>query len=205
MMIDPTAHDPREKAAIFPEKFYVKYVPDDKDPTKTNAVEMVLWAKKGQHIMTGQKTPMRVTQAKRDPMIWATLEPYYEAWKKGQETPVDGTPLAAWPGVTPEQVERLRTLQVRSVDDVAAMTDADVDRYGMGGLAMRQQARAFIDAKKDRSVIQSELVSRDKTIAAQGEQLAEMRVALEQQTALLQQLAASQPAKRGRPPKPADE
>lgn len=199
MMIDPTAHDPRDKAAIIPEKFWVKYIPDDKDPTKTNAVEMVLWAKKGQHIMTGQKTPMRVTQAKRDPMIWATLEPYYEAWKKGQEVPTDGTPLGAWPGVTPEQVERLRQLQVRSVEDVANMTDADMDRYGMGGIAMRQQARAFVEAKKGTSVIQAELVSRDRTIAEQGRALGEMR---EQMAAMAARLENGEQApRRGRPPK----
>lgn len=200
MMIDPTAHDPRDKAAIIAEKFWVRYVPDEKDPTKTTAVEMVLWAKKGQHIMTGQKTPMRVTQAKRDPTIWATLEPYYQAWKKGQDVPVDGTPLAAWPGVTPEQVERLRNLQVRSVEDVAAMTDADIDRYGMGGIAMRQQARAFIEAKKDRSVVQTELVSRDRKIAEQDARLAEMGELLKQQAAMLEQLTADKP-KRGRPAK----
>lgn len=203
MMIDPTAADPREKAAIYPERFWVRYVPDEKDPTKTTPVEMVLWAKKGQHIMTGQKTPMRVSQAKKDLMVWAALEPFYNDWKKGAETPINGTPLPAWPGVTPEQVERLKMLQVRSVEDVAAMTDADLERYGMGGLALRQQARAFTEAKKDRSVIQGEMVSRDKEIArlkAEGEERdAQMRELM----ARVEQLSANQPRKPGRPRKEA--
>ncbi len=37
------------------------------------------------------------------------------------------------------------------------MTDADIDNFGMGGLAIRQNARAFIDMKKDRTVVEAEV------------------------------------------------
>ena len=41
---------------------------------------------------------------------WEVVGPAYEAWKKGQEVPEDGTPLAAWPGVSPEIAQRLRSM-----------------------------------------------------------------------------------------------
>lgn len=177
--LDPTATDPRDVAHIIPERFYLRYVQeaardasgkeDPNLPPRVLPVEMVIFAKKGQHIMTGQKTPMRITQARKDKMIWAVIEPYYEAWKKGQEVPTDGTPLSAWPGVTPEQVDRLKMLRARSVEDVAALNDNDIDSYGMGGLSLRQQARMFIEAKKDRTAIATEVATQmtglHKTIA----------------------------------------
>jgi len=172
--LDPTAADPREVAHIIPENFFVRYVADEKTGAVT-PVEMVLWAKKGQHIMTGQKTPMRITQARKDKQIWAVIEPYYEAWKKGQENPVDGTPLGAWPGLAPEQAERLKMLRVRSVEDVAAMTDADVDTFGMGGLLLRQNARAFIEMKKDKTVIQAEV---SKQVGSLEAKIAELEARL---------------------------
>lgn len=171
LSLDPTATDPREVAHIVPERFYVRYVSDEKNPGVTQSVEMVLFAKKGQHIMTGQKTPMRITQARKDKQIWAVIEPYYEAWKKGQETPVDGTPLGAWPGLAPEQAERLRMMRVRSVEDVAAMTDADVDNFGMGGLLLRQNARAFVEMKKDKTVIQAEVSKQMEGMQAKIDEL----------------------------------
>lgn len=30
---------------------------------------------------------------------WRAIEPFYDAWKKGNELPEHGTPLAAWNGV----------------------------------------------------------------------------------------------------------
>lgn len=171
LTLDPTANDPREAAHIFVEKFTIKYVPDEKDATKLNPVEMVLWGKKGQHIMTGQKTPMRITQAKKDKMIWAVIEPYYNAWKAGQEMPADGTPLASWPGVSPEQVDRLRLLRVRTVEDVAALSDNDIDNFGMGGLAIRQQARIFVEMRKDKSAVAAEVAQQMGGLHAKIEEL----------------------------------
>lgn len=195
LTLDPTANDPREAAHIFVEKFWIKYVPDDKDAGKLNPVEMVLWGKKGQHIMTGQKTPMRVTQAKKDKMIWATIQPYYDAWKAGQEMPADGTPLAAWPGVTSEMVDRLKLMRVRTVEDVAAMTDNDIDNLGMGGLAVRQQARLFIDHKKDKTAIATEVAVQIGGMQAEIEKL---RAALAAKSNDAPETATVAPKKRGR-------
>jgi hypothetical protein len=56
--------------------------------------------------------------------MWATIEPAYLAWKEGREVPLNGTPLAAWPGVTPEQAEVFRLAGIRSVEQVRDLTDS---------------------------------------------------------------------------------
>lgn len=211
--MDPTAANRGEVAHIFVERFYVKYVQKpfrflkegkyEEDPTKPATVapvEMVSWGKKGQHITTGQKTTQRVSQARRDLQVWAIIGPYYEAWKAGQEAPMDGTPLAAWPGVTPEIVDRLKMLRVRTVEDVAAMTDSDIDNFGMGGLSIRQQARAFCEMKKDRTQVQAEvatqLAARDESHAAQLAVLREEMAAL--QAKLAEKPRAARPRKQAK-------
>lgn len=202
LSLDPTATDPREVAHIIPSKFWIRYVskqPKDASGKEVDGaepyivpVEMVEWAKKGQHLVTGQKTTMRISQAKKNKQVWAALGAYYDSWKNNQEAPIDGTPLGAWPGITPEQAEQLRMLRVRTVEDVAAMNDADIERYGMGGLNLRQQARAFMEAKKDRTHIAAEVAT----------QMAGMQAIIE---GLQAKLAAQEPGpstpRRGRPPK----
>lgn len=203
MMLDPTAADPREVAHIIPEKFWIRYVqeeglgldgkPSPQVTPRVTPVEMVLWAKKGQHITTGQKTSMRITQARREKQIWAVLEPYYNAWKAGQDAPLDGTALGAWPGVTPDQVDRLKMLRIRTVEDVAAMTDNDVDSFGMGGLSIRQQARAFMEMKKDRTAIAAEVSSQ---IGAFRDEIADLKAQLAAKST-----TEEAPKRRGRPAK----
>ena len=180
-----------EIAHIFPEEFFVDYITKEKEDGTSfkKAVEKVTWAKKGQHIMTGQRTTMRISQARKDRTIWPAIEPHYNAWKNKQEAPVDGTPLSAWPDLTTDHAKRLTLLNVKSVEDVAKMTDADIDAYGMGGMQLRMRARAFVEAKKDRTFIQAEVTS----------QLSAMQSVID---GLRAELAAKDaPPKRGRPPK----
>lgn len=54
------------------------------------------------------------------------IGPAYEAWKSNQEVPENGVPLAAWPALDGPQVEILRKMGLRTIEDVAALGDADV-------------------------------------------------------------------------------
>jgi hypothetical protein len=77
--------------------------------------------------------------------IWETIRPHYESWKAGRETPLDGTPLAVWNGVTPEIADFLRSKQVRTVEELAALTDTHITRFGMPGLRdIINQAKRFL-------------------------------------------------------------
>lgn len=177
-----------EVANVFPEEFYHRHLPIDGKPNELQPIEMVMLAKKGGHITIGQRTPMRISQAKKDAAIWRAIERYYDAWKANVDAPIDGTALASWGGVTREEIKRLQQLQVRSVEDVARMNDADIERYGMGGVGLRQRAKAFVEAKKDRDTLKLEV---DAQLADRDKQIEELRRTVEE-------LAANQKKTPGR-------
>ena len=58
---------------------------------------------------------------------------------------VTGTPLEAWPVITRSQVEELKHFRVRTVEDLAALSDA-ATASGMGLQSLKQKAKAFLEA-----------------------------------------------------------
>jgi hypothetical protein len=126
-------------------------------------------------------------------VMWDFIEPRYQAWKTNQDLPETGTPLAAWNHLTQAQAEILRVNGVRSVEDVALLTDTHLTRIPIPNLrSIIEAAKKFIDSK-DVNKFTSELAAKDETIAAltqRVDQLAEM-------------VAAKEPdaPRRGRPPK----
>lgn len=113
---------------------------------------------------------------------WAEIGPRYEAWKNGQELPENGTPLAAWSGVSPDAAKHLRNMGVQSVEDVASLGEDVAARL------------PFPNSRELPRLARQYLESTDATEAA-----AEMQ-ALKDQIAEMQQLLDAKP-KRGRPPK----
>lgn len=72
----------------------------------------------------------------------------YRAWRSGQhEAQSSGTPLSAWPGVTRAQVEELAYFHVRTVEQLAELSDGNAQNIGPV-LQLRQRARDFIAAAR---------------------------------------------------------
>src|SRR5215831_13713798 len=69
----------------------------------------------------------------------------YRAWRAGQEMPLSGTPIEHWPLLNSAQVKMLRAVDVRSVEEVARLSDVHVQGLVMGGMSLREQARAWLD------------------------------------------------------------
>lgn len=116
---------------------------------------------------------------------WEIIEPAYEAWKRGEEVPENGTPLAAWPGVNQDQTKFLRAKGIVSVEQVAEMSDSTVESLPFPGRReLPRLAKAFLEAQKDAD------------LAAKNADLQERLEAME---ALLQETVAAQaePKKRG--------
>lgn len=124
----------------------------------------------------------------------------YNAWKTGRELPISGTPLAAWNGVTPEQAEVMIRAGIRSVEEVAALTDATSSRLGLPNRnALIQLAKNFLDAK-EQSRLASRLSEKDEKIdmlASENEDAkAQMAAMQEKLDELTSQLAADQPPQK---------
>jgi hypothetical protein len=84
---------------------------------------------------------------------------HYEAFKARTDQDVlDGTPLSAWPMVTRAQVEEMAFFKVRTVEQLAQMSDGDSQKF-MGLNTLRERARVFLedaDKKKPLMKLQSE-------------------------------------------------
>lgn len=137
--------------------------------------------------------------AKTAALRWDAIEPLYKRWKNGQELPEHGTPLAAWNGVTAEYADVLKVHGLKSVEDVAAMTDVHFERIPLPQLRnLTEQAKRFL-ASQDTVAVAVDLAKKDEQISAQAAQIADLITKVNQ----LAEIAANAPqkAKRGRPSK----
>lgn len=99
------------------------------------------------------------------------IMPRYEAWKTNQDLPESGTPLAAWNHLTQAQAEILRVNGVRSVEDVAALTDTHFTRISVPNLRSIKEAAVKFLESKDTNKIAGELAAKDEQIAALTQRL----------------------------------
>jgi hypothetical protein len=104
---------------------------------------------------------------------WDIIQPKYDAWKRNEDIPDDGTPLAAWSGVSAEMAAHLKTMGIRTVEGVRDMGEGVFTRLPFpNARQMPKLAGAFLssigDAEKDR-----ELTDMRERMAAMEEMLAE--------------------------------
>jgi hypothetical protein len=199
-------------------KFWTKYVQRN---GATVAVDMVEYCAPGMAQRASTTAPVSML-AKVQPNIgpdniagqmalnrWRVIEPAYNAWKQGQELPASGTPLAAWPGITPEQADVFRQTGLRSVEEIADASDSLMQRVQLPGVRdIRDNARRFLEAR-DQAKVADALAAKDEQINALQDQLEELRqLVLAREADSSDDLEAdgsAAPRRRGRPPKVAEQ
>lgn len=100
----------------------------------------------------------------------------YQAWKAGNEIPLNGTPVKGWQLLSPAQQSNLIHLGFLTVEDIAGMNDEGQKRYGMGALDMKNKAQAWLNAAAGTG-----------KVAAENAALKAKLDALEEQNALLRE------------------
>ena len=68
----------------------------------------------------------------------------YEAYKAGKDHVDGGTPLSHWPEVTPAQIKELDYFGVRTVEQIANLSDSSSGVL-RGFYSMKERARVFLD------------------------------------------------------------
>jgi hypothetical protein len=189
-------------------KFWTNYTPGPDGLPK--GVDMVMYAPIGRADKTtlietvsrlGKLHPIEA--AADNPAIrmaherWNAIKPAYDAWKQGQSLPDVGTPLAAWPGVSPEQAEALKIMGIRSVEEFANASDGIINSVPFPGARELKIAAGQFLKSADRQAITNDLKQKDGEIATLKEQLEEMR----QMFLESQGIKADEPKRRGRRPK----
>lgn len=112
---------------------------------------------------------------------WEQIRPKYEAWKRNEDIPLDGLPLAAWAGVSPEQAAHLRGMGLLTVESVRDMSESAISRLPFpNARQLPKLAGAFLSSRGE---------------AAKDAELAEMR----ERMAIMEEMLAErdEPAKRG--------
>lgn len=116
----------------------------------------------------------------------------FKSFMAGADSGVSGWLLKEWPLINVAQVKNLEHLSIHTVEQLAGLTDAQVQRVGMGGQELRTKAKAALAAAEDGAVV-----------AAQAAVAARQQEEIE---ALKAQLAAlSEERKPGRPRKETSE
>lgn len=146
--------------------------------------------------------PLREDHKMRFPRHWA----YFDA-TQGKEALEIGTPLSQWPILGPAQVEELRALKFRTVEQIAGASDQQLQRVGMAGgidaMALRTRAQRFLTVAHDASTVDHATEALAKMQAEQAEKdakhAADMRAMQEKLDGLISMMAEKR--KPGRPAK----
>jgi len=137
------------------------------------------------------ETPVRETHKARWPEQWL-----YFQMREGlvdQDKDIPGWKLEEWPYLTDKQdlLREFKFSRYATVEQVAGASDAQVQRMGLGGLGLREQARADL-RKKLSADLNEAIASKDKEVA----EMKAMLKAQAEQIALLTEAMTAPPEKR---------
>jgi hypothetical protein len=94
----------------------------------------------------------------------------YEAFKRGIDDHVSGTPLSEVPFLTVGQKAEMRAKKIHTVEQLAAMSDRDIRASGMGFRQYVDMAKAYLDTAKGTTELADELAAlRAKVAAMEGQ------------------------------------
>lgn len=212
MLLDTPTQTGNRALTVTAIQFWTDYEPDPENAGQLRSVDWVKWGKRGQfsgaanvekvaRVMKPLKSMTDDGQMTPNP-VWVAIEPQYSAWKQGQATPVDGTPLDAWSALSKAQAQAFREAGFSAVEHIAGIEDGELGKVRLPDTRrVRDLARAYVQHRTNFAATEHRLASQDA-------ELADMKAQLAEATAALQRLAASaedgEPARRGpgRPRKP---
>lgn len=167
----------------------------------TVSVDYVRWTKRGdlhsqvvvEEIKRIQRPlPMMDNGAPVENPRWTVIKAHYERWKAGQDIPLDGTPLGSWSMLSRRQVEVLREMGYRTVEDLAAIEDSMLARVRLPEPRLiRDRARQMLEVKKNHQAIAEIMAPRDAEIADLKAQREYDREQRESDRAMIARLSAA--------------
>lgn len=133
------------------------------------------------------------------------FEESYLEWKKGNELPRQGTPIATWPMAHNEARKRIRAAGYQAVEDLAQIPDSGLPEIGLDGRYWRDTARAWVNEAQTKGANAKELADLKAENAGLRETIERQR---EKQERLEQRILALEtddvPRRRRRPEQSAE-
>lgn len=109
----------------------------------------------------------------------------YDAWKSGQELPLDGHPIKGWGVISPAQQANLLTIGIKTVQDLAKANDEGVRRIGMGAVDLKNRAQAWLKAEAGPGKAAQEIASLKADNERQQEQIKQLAATVDELKAML--------------------
>ena len=132
------------------------------------------------------QTPVRDDIKARFPRQWLAWQ-MKEGMIEGAGEDAPGWKIEEWPVLTLDQKHELKYLRFYTVDQLAGASDTQLQRLGIGGIGLREQARKAIKEKHASEYI-AELKRKDQ-------EMADMRKQMDAMTERMSQLASMMPVK----------
>lgn len=131
------------------------------------------------------ETAVRDDHKARFPRLWLAWQ-MKEKMIDGAADDIPGWKIEDWDVVNETQRHELKFLRFHTVEQLAGASDGQLQKMGMGGVGLRERARAAIKAKH-KSEYEADIKAKDK-------EMQEMRDTLKKQAEQLAQLTALLPA-----------
>lgn len=116
---------------------------------------------------------------------WEQYQQQLVAWRAKQELPLFGTPIKTWPVISPAQRENLLRIDLRTVEDLAAINDEAASRIGMGSLDLKNKAKAWLAQSEDKGKLTQEMAALQQTNTIQSGQIDSMMRQIDEMRAML--------------------
>lgn len=111
----------------------------------------------------------------------------FEAFEQGNREVLHGTPLKAWPQITPAQVRNLNTIRIYTVEDLAQANDDALALIGMGARVLQQKAINWLESANSTGKVsakitefENKLESAINAIDERDNYIAKLEMALEE-------------------------
>ena len=121
------------------------------------------------------ETPVRDDHKRRFPRQWLAWQ-IKEGMIEGSAD-IPGWKIDDWPAINDEQRHELKYLRFHTVEQMAGASDAQVQRLGIGGIGLREQARVALK-ERNRAEYKAELEAKDKELAAMKADIAALKASL---------------------------
>lgn len=80
------------------------------------------------------------------PQFVDAYERAFEKYKKGEEVPLEGTPIKGWPPLSPAQQQNCIAMNILTVEDLANLNSEGMSRFGMGVVELKRKAANWLEA-----------------------------------------------------------
>lgn len=126
-----------------------------------------------------ESSPGHPSDPERFPREWAAFE-------AGQNGAAPGTSIYEWDGVTPSDARRFDLAGIKTVEQLALVSDSNLAGLGMGAMALREKARQHVSG----DTVETQL---REQINAQSEQIDKLTDVVNN---LLEKLGEKEPKKK---------